>query len=135
MVILYEWGDSLKKRLGKLQKSDVDTNALIDKVQKFLFSIGIRTSRERAWFVFQQVFRLPYELLMERNEEIAYQGVGKHLTQKEHNDQILTIQNVGRFEIKAVSNKQGSKAVMKFKPSKEFDRYVAESIKVVNVNE
>ena len=34
--------------LNRLQKVDKDTNELIDAVKDFLFSVGVRTSRERA---------------------------------------------------------------------------------------
>ena len=47
--------------LSKLQKADKDTNDLIDQVREYLFSIGIRTTRERAWDIFQSVHQLPYK--------------------------------------------------------------------------
>lgn len=123
------------KKLNKLQKSSEDTKQLIDKVQEFLFSIGIRTSKERAWYIFQQVFKMPYEVLLEKNQKIEYQGAGRNLTHKEHGNQILTINDVGRFELKGISNKQGVKAVVKFTPSKEVLDYVENNVKVVERNE
>jgi hypothetical protein len=111
--------------LNKLQKADKDTNDLIDQVRDYLFSIGIRTSRERAWDIFQNVHQLPYKMLIERNPTIKYQGVGNHISHK-HGDQMLVIKHLGRFEIKGVSSKKDQKktAAIKFAPSNEIKKLV-----------
>jgi len=109
--------------LDKLQKADDDTNELIDEVQKYLFSIGIRTSKERAWDIFQTVHQLPYKVLIEKNPTIKYQGVGAHISHK-HGSQLLVIKHLGKFEMKGVSSKKDQKktASIKFSPSNEIKR-------------
>ena len=118
--------------LKKLQKADKDTNELIDQVKEYLFSIGIRTSRERAWDIFQKVHQIPYLMLIERNPEIKYQGVGQHISHK-HGDQLLVIKDLGKFEIKGVSMRRNDKkrAAVKFTPSAEIKALV-EQVKVVD---
>lgn len=118
--------------LNKLQKADADTNELINQVRDYLFSIGIRTSRERAWDIFQKVHQLPYLMLIEKNPEIEYQGVGQHISHNKHSKQFLAIKNVGRFELKGVSSTrdQKKKAAVKFMPSAEMKRLVAEKVEV-----
>lgn len=118
--------------LNKLQKADKDTNDLINQVKEYLFSIGIRTSRERAWDIFQTVHQMPYLMLVERNPEIEYQGVGQHISHNKHGNQFLAIKSVGRFELKGVSSKreQKKKAAVKFMPSAEMKKLVAEKVKV-----
>jgi len=117
--------------LSRLQKADKDTNELIDSVRDYLFSVGVRTSRERAWDIFQNVHRIPYKLLVSRNKEIPYQGQGKHISHK-HGDQLLVIKNIGKFELKGVSMKkdQQKKATIKFSPSAEIKAEI-EKIKVI----
>lgn len=112
--------------LDRLQKKDIDTNALIDEVQKFLFSVGVRTSKERAWEIFKTCFKLPFELLISRNEKIEYQGQGVHLSSR-HNVQRLIIKSIGKFELKGVSSKNtvNKKAVVKFVPSKDIKNLAA----------
>lgn len=118
--------------LTRLQKVDKDTNELIEMVKDYLFSVGIRTSKERAWDIFQKVHQLPYKFMIERNKEIRYQGQGMHITHK-HGNQLLTIKNIGRFELKGVSVRKNSakKATIKFSPSKEIRRLIEDNIKVV----
>lgn len=118
--------------LSKLQKVDKDTNDLIDQVREYLFSIGIRTTRERAWDIFQAIHQLPYKILIERNKTIKYQGAGAHISHK-HENQLLVVKNIGRFEIKGVSSKKDKKktATIKFMPSYE----VRDMIKKVEVIE
>ena len=116
--------------LNKLQKADKDTNDLIDQVRAYLFSIGIRATRERAWDIFQAVHQIPYKMLIEKNPKIKYQGAGAHISHK-HNSQLLVVKNLGRFEIKGVSSKKDKKktATIKFMPSYE----VRDMIKKVEV--
>jgi hypothetical protein len=118
--------------LNRLQKADKDTNELIDQVQKHLFSIGIRTSRERAWDIFQTIHQLPYRYLIEKNPVIKYQGVGAHISHK-HGSQMLVIKHLGKFEIKGVSDKKDKKkkASIKFKPSNDIKKLV-ETVEVID---
>lgn len=111
--------------LKKLQKIDQDTNDLIDRVRAYLFSVGIRTTRERAWDVFQNVHRIPYEMMIEKNPKIKYQGQGQHITHK-HGSQLMVIKNVGKFELKGVSvtKDKKKKASIKFYPSAEVKAMV-----------
>lgn len=113
--------------LNSLQKSDKDTNELIERVKDYLFSIGIRTTRERAWDILQKVNHLPYEMLLEKNPEITYQGQGRHVRQTTHESQVFVIRSLGRYELKGLSN---GKAVIKFIPSKALKNKVSESVKV-----
>lgn len=109
--------------LDKLQKVDKDTNDLINEVRKYLFSVGIRTSRERAWDILQTVHQLPYKILIDKNPRIKYQGAGAHISHK-HGDQLLAIKHLGKFEIKGVSSKKDKKktATVKFTPSNEIKK-------------
>jgi hypothetical protein len=118
--------------LDKLQKADKDTNELIDKVKAYLFSIGIRTTRERAWDIFQTIHQMPYKELIEKNPIIKYQGAGAHIGHK-HGSQILVIKNLGRFEIKGVSSKKDKKktATIKFMPSYEV-RDLVKKVEVID---
>ena len=118
--------------LAKLQTKDTRSNELIDKVTAYLFSVGIRTTRERAWDIIQNVHRIPYEMLVELNPVIKYQGQGTHISRK-HGNQLLSIRNLGNFELKGVSNKKGmaKKASIRFRPSKTLRRYIEENIEVV----
>lgn len=113
--------------LKSLQKSDKDTNELIDRVKEYLFSIGIRTTRERAWEILQKVNHLPYEMLLEKNPEITYQGPGRHVRQSTHEGQVFVIKDLGRYELKGLAK---GKAVIKFIPSHTLKNKVAESVKV-----
>lgn len=117
--------------LDSLQKSDKDTNELIDKVRDYLFSIGIRTTRERAWDIFQTVHQLPYKMLIERNPVITYQGNGQHISYK-HGNQLLVVRHLGRFEIKGVSARKNKKkvAAIKFSPSYDIKKLV-EKVEVI----
>jgi len=118
--------------LTKLQKADKDTNKLIDEYKDFLFSIGIRTSRERAWEIFQQAHKLPYTMLIKANPEISYQGAGRHITHSQGN-QLLVIKNIGKFEIKGVSDKKDNEksAAIKFIPSNDV-KAMLEEVRVVD---
>lgn len=104
--------------LKKLQKIDDDTNELIDRVKGYLFSVGIRTSRERTWDIIQNITTLPYEMLAERNDVIKYQGQGKHITHK-HGNQMMVIRDIGKYELKGVSRSKedAKRASVKFLPS------------------
>lgn len=111
--------------LGRLQKVDEETLEIIDLVRDQLFKLGIRTSRERAWEVFKQLNKIPFEYLIDRNKEIEYQGQGTHITNKFAN-QRLVIKDVGRYEIKAVGRKDApKKAVIKFIPSEDIKKLAA----------
>jgi len=118
--------------LDILQKSDKDTNELIDKVKDYLFSVGIRTTRERAWDILQNVHQLPYKMLIEKNPEIKYQGQGQHIIQSKHGSQVLVIRHLGRFELKGVGRKESKKAAVKFVPSKALKNKIEESVKVTD---
>lgn len=115
-----------------LQKEDKDTKELIQKAKDFLFSVGVRTSSERAWEIFKAMHKIPIDMLVERNEEIEYIGNGKHLTSK-HEDYYLSIKYVGRFELKAVSSPTSQKSrtpTIKYKPSANVRKAIADSVKV-----
>lgn len=118
------------KILNRLQKTDDDTNKLIDMVKDYLFSVGIRTSRERAWDIFQNVFKIPYKLVVDRNPEIDYQGQGRHISSK-HGAQLLVVKDIGRFELKGVSSHKNQKktASITFVPSADI-RALVETVKV-----
>jgi len=122
----------------KLQKADKDTNALIDTMQAFLLEYfrkkgirGLNITREFAWEVFHTAHKLPYVLLINRNPQITYQGVGQHISSK-HGSQQLVIKDIGKFEIQGVSMKRDDSkhASIKFRPSKDIHRLL-ESVKVV----
>lgn len=118
--------------LKSLQKSDKDTNELIDKMRDYLFSVGIRTTRERAWDIFLKAHEIPYDTLLKNNQEIEYQGNGKHILQSTHESQILVIRNLGRYELKGIKGNSGKtrKASIKFIPSEKIKNKVEESVKV-----
>ena len=122
--------------LTRLQKVDKDTNELIDMVKEYLFSVGVRTSKERAWDIFQTIHQLPYRFMVERNKEIKYQGQGMHITHK-YGNQLLTIKNIGKFELKAVSVKKDSikRPTIKFTPSAEIRSLIEENVKVIDNGE
>lgn len=107
--------------LNKLQKIDKDTNDLIESFRDYLFSVGVRTSKERAWDILQQSYKLPFEFLISKNQSIKYQGAGKHISHK-HDNQLMVIRNLGKFEVKGVVNKAtGTKsATIKFTPSNDI---------------
>lgn len=117
--------------LTRLQKTDKDTNELIDIVKDYLFSVGVRTSRERAWEIFKAIHKLPYKIMVEKNPVIKYQGQGRHISSK-HGDQLLSIKDVGRFELMGVSSKKGQqkRAAIKFTPSNDIKELI-ETIKVL----
>lgn len=114
--------------LKRLKKSDIDTNELIDRVRDYLFSIGIRTSRERAWDILQKVHHLPYEMLIEKNPEIKYQGPGRHIRISTHENQVFHIRELGRYELKGFST---GKAAIKFTPAEAVKKKVSEEVKVI----
>jgi len=118
--------------LAKLQKEDARSNELIDRVTAYLFSVGVRTSRERAWDIIQNVHRIPYEMLVESNPVIKYQGQGTHISRK-HGNQLLSIRDLGKFELKGVSSRKDAskKASIRFRPSKVLQRYIEENIEVI----
>ena len=107
--------------LSKLQKIDKDTNDLIEQYRQYLMSVGIRTSKERAWDILQQAYKLPFEFLVSKNQSIKYQGAGAHISHK-HNNQLMVIKNLGKFEVKGIVNKAtGTKrATVKFTPSNDI---------------
>lgn len=118
----------------KLQKIDEDTNALIDNFRAYLFSIGIRTTREKTWLILQKAHRLPYEHLIEKNKEgIEYQGQGQHISAK-HGNQLMVIKELGRYEVKAVSNRKKDleyNATIRFRPSQDLTQEIREKIPVL----
>lgn len=116
--------------LDRLQKVDKDTNELIDAVKDFLFSVGVRTSRERAWEIFKEVYKIPFRMLIERNDEIKYQGQGTHLSSK-HGAQLLVVHDIGRFELKGIAKGPSKKAVVKYVPSQDI-KNLAARIKVID---
>lgn len=116
--------------LPRLQKTDSHTKEVIKQMRDYLFSVGIRTSEERAWAILQTAFKLPFEYMVSINDEIGYQGQGVHISSK-HGNQLVTIKDLGRFELKAVGKENNRKAVIKFKPSEDIARLVEEKVKVV----
>ena len=115
--------------LDRLQKVDKHTKKLIEEMRKALFSMGVRTSNERAWAILQAAFKLPFEYIIGLNEEIEYQGAGVHISSK-HGDQLVVIKDLGRFEVKAVGNEGNRKAVVKFIPSEDIKNLAEEAIRV-----
>lgn len=115
--------------LDKLQKTDKHTKKLIKEMRKLLFSMGIRTSHERAWAILQASFKLPFEYIIGLNKEIEYQGSGVHISSK-HGDQLVVVKDLGRFEVKAVGKKGKRKAAVKFVPSEDIKRLAEETIEV-----
>lgn len=115
------------RMLDKLQKVDKDTIELIDRFRDYLFSIGIRTSRERAWAIFQTAYKLPFEMIIKRNKKIKYQGQGVHISSK-HGKQQMVIKDVGKFIVQGVSSKKSGtkKAAVKFTPSEDIKQLAAE---------
>lgn len=126
--------DKPERRL-KLQKIDDDTNALIDNFRAYLFSIGYRATREKAWLILQKAHKLPYEHLIEKNKGgIYYQGQGKHISSK-HGDQLMVVRELGRFEVKAVSDRKEEtsySSVIKFKPSQDLVEEIKNSVPVLS---
>lgn len=118
--------------LDKLQKVDKDTNELINAVQKYLFSVGIRTSKERAWDILQTMYKIPFEMLIKRNSVIKYQGQGAHISSK-HGAQLMVIKNIGRFEVKGIVNTKTKtkRAKVKYTPSADIQN-LANSIEVID---
>lgn len=120
-------------RKVKLQKVDDDTNALIDEFRAFLFSIGYRATREKAWAILQKAHKLPYEVLIDKNKGgIEYQGQGRHISSR-HGNQLMVIKELGRFEVKAIVDKSsdemfGYNATIKFKPSQDLVKEIREVI-------
>ena len=47
--------------LDRLQKADQETIEFIKLIKQTLFSLGIRTSEERAWEVFKSLNKLPFQ--------------------------------------------------------------------------
>jgi len=119
--------------LRRLQKENKDTNELIDLVKEYLFSVGVRTSRERAWDIFKSIHQMPYKMMVEKNKEIEYQGQGAHISHK-HGDQMLSIHGVGKFRLLGASCKKDKekRAVIKFEPSNDIQRYIRDNVKVIN---
>lgn len=120
--------------LKKLQKTDEDTIALIKEVSKYLFSIGIRTSEERAWDIVQEIYKIPYKMLVERNPEITkWTEDGKYAARTSGKHQ-LSIRGLGKFTLQAVGkgkNKDNNSARVKFAPSKDIQNILDEKVKVV----
>lgn len=137
MDLLKKHKEELHKpnRRLKLQKIDEDTNNLIDNFRAYLFSLGIRTTREKTWLILQKAHRLPYEHLMEKNSEgIKYQGQGKHISSR-HGNQLMVIKELGRYEVKAVSSRQKDVAyssTIKFKPSQDLLEEIKSNIPVIS---
>lgn len=120
-----------KRRRLPLQKIDEATNNLINEYQAFLFSMGIRISRERVWQVLEKAYKLPYEVLIDLNKDgIIDQGQGRHISSK-HGNQLMVIKGLGRFEVKAIGPQDNRGASIKFKPSQDMDREVREQIPVI----
>lgn len=111
-----------------LQKIDERTNEIIDLFRDFLFSVGVRTTRERAWVILKKAHRLPFEYLIYLNEDegIEYQGQGVHISAK-HGNQLMVIKELGRFEIQSTKQRQ---ATIKYKPPKDLVAEVKERVKV-----
>lgn len=128
----------MSRRRLKLQKIDEDTNELIDLFREFLFSIGVRSSRERAWKILQKAHRLPYEYLIDKNHlGIEYHGQGTHISSR-HGNQLMVVKDLGRFEMKAVSDRKDPpsyNATIKFKPSKDLVREIRERVPVLELED
>lgn len=120
--------------LDKLQKIDEDTLELIKRANQLFFRLGIRTDEERTWEVIKELFKLPFEMIIEKNPEIEYQGQGVHLTNKQHPTQVMTIRELGRFELKAVSTRQNNlkRPAIRFKPTKEIQLLAEQKVKVID---
>lgn len=123
----------VKRSRLSLQKVDERTNEVIDLFTKFLFSVGIRTTKERAWVILKKAQRLPFEYLIALNEEegIEYQGAGKHISAK-HGNQLMTIRELGRYELKAVSSKKDDKktATIRYVLPTDLQQEIMDKIKV-----
>jgi len=113
--------------LKSLQKSDEETIQLIERVRDYLFSVGIRASKERAWDILQNITQIPYDMLIENNEEIKYQGASRNIRKSSHPRQVLSIKDLGRYELKGLST---GKATIKFIPSETLKHKIEESVKV-----
>lgn len=117
-----------------LQKIDKRTNEIISLFRDFLFSVGVRTSHERAWVILQKAHRLPFEYLIELNKEgIKYQGSGQHISAK-HGNQLMVIKELGRFELKAVSARkdQEKQSTIRYTIPRDLLREVREKVKVLD---
>lgn len=127
-----------RKRMRQpLQKIDDDTNKLIDLFKDFLHSNGIRTTRERAWIILQKAHRLPFEYLIEKNTDgIEYQGAGQHISSK-HGNQLMVVKELGRFEVKAVSDRKSRsrKATIRYKLPNDLLTEIQERIPVEDDND
>lgn len=126
-----------KGRVSRLpvQKIDERTNEIIELFTQFLFSVGVRTSKQRAWEILKKAHRLPFEYLIALNEDdgIEYQGQGKHLSAK-HGNQLMVIRELGRFELKAVSDRRSreKRPTIKYIVPKDLLAETRERIKVVS---
>jgi len=120
--------------LDKLQKIDEDTLELIKRANQLFFRVGIRTDEERTWEIIKELFKLPFKMIIEKNPEIEYQGKGVHLTNKQHPTQVMTIRELGRFELKAVSTRQNNikRPAIRFKPTKEIQLLAEQKVKVID---
>ncbi|HQQ39378.1 MAG: hypothetical protein BWX57_00364 [Tenericutes bacterium ADurb.Bin024] len=116
----------------RLYKTDEKVLEVIEMVRDFLFDIGIQTSQEEAWAIFEKMNHIPYEYLISKNKEIEYQGEGTYVSNKDYPDQVLTIQEVGRYELKATKNNRSKCYVpkIKFKPAKNIEEQIKSEIKV-----
>jgi hypothetical protein len=126
-------GDCLLKNL---QKIDKDTNDIIDEVRDYLFSVGVRTSRERAWDILYNIHKIPYEHLAKKNHKIVYQGQGFHLSHKRHGEQLMVVRNLGRYELKAVSSRKDKdkSPSVRFVPSPDITK-IFDEIEIVGDND
>ncbi len=122
------------KEIRASQRKDPRTVYFMKKYRDYLLSKNIRVQPKRAWEIFYAAYSLPLEHLIRQNKQIEYQGKGVHLSKK-HKKQILHIYGLGTFEIKAVAprrSRKGKRAVIKFTPSKRFQDYVEENVKVID---
>lgn len=119
-----------------LQKIDEQTNEVIDLYREYLFSIGVRASRERAWNMLQMAHQLPYNYLITKNTDgITYQGQGVHISSK-HGNQLLVMKGLGRFELKAVkSGAQGLTSTIRYKPSADLLKRIQDNVPVIQEEE
>ena len=112
----------MKKRIFKI---DTDTVELIEEVRRYLFSIGIRTSRERAWDIFKSVFQIPFNMLIEKNPKLEYSR-----RPARNSSQVLSVRDLGRFVLKAnVSGSVGAK----FHPSTKLTKRLNAEVEVIGV--
>jgi len=120
--------NNLKRQ--RFQKQDKDTLALISAVKQYLFSLGIRVDDQKAFDIFLIMNKLPYYVLIDRNESITYQGQGTHLTHKENSSQILVVKDIGRFELKAVKGNNTFTPKFRFIPSQDLQDLVKKEVRV-----